>query len=186
MKIPNPRKNFRISSQLADKITQILFILYLMVLTWILLFKLGTRFSFPGNSRSINLIPFGEPLILNGKIDFGENILNALIFIPLGIYTEILFAKWTILKKIGLFFTISFLIETLQFILGNGASDVTDILNNTLGGILGLLFYLGVEKIFKNRMKAQKFINFLASIFTVVILLFLFLLKTNRLWLRYQ
>lgn len=179
-------KNFKIFRPNPDKVTMVLFIIYLMVLAWILLFKLGTRFSFPGTIRSINLIPFGEPLILNGKIDCSENILNVLIFIPLGIYTEILFTKWALLKKIGLFFALSFLIESLQFIGRIGASDVTDILNNTLGGILGFLFYQGVERLFKNRMNAQKYINILASIVSILILLFLFLLKTNRLWLRYQ
>ena len=46
--------------------------------------------------------------------------------------------------------------------------------------------YKGIEKIFKNSVKAQKFINILATIGTFVMILFLFLLRTNQLWIRYQ
>ena len=72
-----------------DKLTYVLFVVYLIGLIWILLFKLGVHFSYMGNSRSINLIPFSEPLMLNGKIDFGEIIMNVLIFVPIGIYAGI-------------------------------------------------------------------------------------------------
>jgi glycopeptide antibiotics resistance protein len=136
--------------------------------------------------RSINLIPFREPLILNGKIDFGEMIMNVVIFVPLGIYAGILFERWNIGKKLFLFFLISLIIEGFQFILAIGVFDVTDIINNTLGGINGLMIYKGIEKVSKNRVKAQKFINILASIGTILMISFLFLLKTNKLWLRYQ
>jgi len=170
----------------TNKLTNVLFIIYLIALFWILLFKLGVHFSYMGISRSVNLIPFSEPLILNGKIDFGEMIMNVIIFIPLGIYAGILFKKWIIGKKLFLFFLISLIIEVFQFILAVGVFDITDIINNTLGGIIGLMIYKGIEKIFKNSVKAQKFINILATIGTFVMILFLFLLRTNQLWIRYQ
>jgi glycopeptide antibiotics resistance protein len=62
----------------TNKLTSVLFIIYLIVLFWILLFKLGVRFSYMEN-RNVNLIPFG-------KIDVSETILNVVIFVPLGIY----------------------------------------------------------------------------------------------------
>ena len=139
-----------------------------------------------GNSRSINLIPFSEPLILNGKIDFGEIIMNVLIFIPFGIYAGILFKRWIIGKQFFLFFLISLIIEGFQFLLGIGAFDITDIINNTLGGIIGLMIWIGIEKVFKNSVKAQKFINIIASIGTILMILFLYLLKTNKLGITYQ
>jgi len=74
-----------------DKLTYVLFVVYLIALFWILLFKLGVHFSNMGITRSINLIPFNDLLILNGKIDFGGIIMNVLIFVPLGIYAGILF-----------------------------------------------------------------------------------------------
>jgi len=170
----------------TNKLTNVLFIIYLIALFWILLFKLGVHFSYMGISRSVNLIPFSEPLILNGKIDFGEMIMNVIIFIPLGIYAGILFKKWIIGKKLFLFFLISLIIEVFQFILAVGVFDITDIINNTLGGIIGLMTYFGIEKAFNNSVKAQKFINLIATIGTISMILFLFLLKTNRLGIRYQ
>lgn len=67
--------------------------------------------------------------------------------------------------------------------MGVGASDITDIINNTLGGIIGLMIYTGIEKVFKNSAKTQKFINIIASIGTVLISLFLLLLMINNLWI---
>ena len=68
----------------ANKLTNVLFIIYSIALFWILLFKLGVRFSYMEN-RQVNLIPFSEALYLNGKMDFGEMIMNVVIFVPLGI-----------------------------------------------------------------------------------------------------
>ena len=170
----------------TNKLTYVLFTIYLIALTWILLFKLGVHFSNMGNSRSINLIPFRELLILNGKIDFAEMIMNVVIFVPLGIYAGIVFKRWITAKKLFLFFLISLIIEGIQLILALGVFDITDIINNTLGGIIGLMIYEGIEKVFKNSGKAQKFINLLAAIGTFLMILFLFLLKTNNLGIRYQ
>ena len=170
----------------TNKLTYVLFTIYLIALTWILLFKLGVHFSNMGNSRSINLIPFREFLILNGKIDFAEMIMNVVIFVPLGIYAGIVFKRWITAKKLFLFFLISLIIEGIQLILALGVFDITDIINNTLGGIIGLMIYEGIEKVFKNSGKAQKFINLLATIGTFLMILFLFLLKTNNLGIRYQ
>ena len=77
----------------TNKVTNILFIIYLIALFWIIVLKFNVPFSYMGNMRRINLIPFSEPLILNGKLDFGEMISNVAIFVPLGIYAGILFER---------------------------------------------------------------------------------------------
>ena len=168
-----------------NRLTYVLFVVYLIAIVWILLFKLGVHFSSMGN-RSINLIPFSAPVILNVKMDYGEMIMNVLIFLPLGIYAGILFKRWSLGIKLLLFFLVSLIIEGFQYILAVGAFDITDIINNTLGGIIGLMTYFGIEKAFNNSVKAQKFINLIATIGTISMILFLFLLKTNRLGIRYQ
>ena len=167
-------------NNVTNRLTTVLFIIYLIAICWILLFKLGVRFSNMGN-RSINLIPFREPLILNG-----ENILNVVIFVPLGVYAGILFERWIFGKKLLFFFLLSLIVEGLQYILRLGAFDVTDIITNTLGGVIGLMIFKAIEKVFKNSVKAQKFINILAAIGTGLMILFLLLLKTNNLWIKYQ
>ena len=157
----------------ANKLTKVLFVIYLIALFWIIVFKFNLPFSNLGYMRSINLIPFNESLIINGKLDFREIIMNVAIFMPLGIYSGILFEKWTLGKKIFLFSMISLICEVFQFILGVGASDITDIITNLLGGIIGLIIYIGIKKISGNSIKAQKFINIIATIGTVLMILLL-------------
>ena len=164
----------------TDKLTNILFIIYLIAVFEIIVFKLELPFSNIGNLRSINLIPFNESLILNGKIDFSEIIMNMVIFMPLGIYVEIIFSKWSTTKKFSIFFIISLVCEILQYIFALGASDITDIINNTLGGIIGFLIFKVIVRIFNNRDKAQKFVNVFAAIGTaLMILLLAIILITN-------
>lgn len=169
----------------SNKLTNALFIIYLIVLCWILLFKLGVRFSYMEN-RNVNFIPFGDSLGSNGKINTGEIILNVLIFIPLGIYIGILFKRWTWIKHLLSFFLISLMFEGLQFILSIGAFDITDIITNTTGGIIGLIVFEVIEKLFNNSIKAQKFINIIAAIGTALMISLLLLLKLNMLPIRYQ
>ena len=87
MKLQKYWRSNRRDNNIANKLTNAFFIIYLIVLFWILLFKLGVQFSYMGK-RSVNLIPFSEPLISNGRTDVGEIILNVVIFVPLGIMQE--------------------------------------------------------------------------------------------------
>jgi glycopeptide antibiotics resistance protein len=167
-------------NNVTNRLTQVLFIIYLMAICWILLFKLGVRFSYMGK-RSVNLIPFSESLILDS-----ENILNVLVFVPLGIYAGILFERWVFGKKLLLFFLLSSIVEGLQYILGVGVFDVTDIITNTLGGVVGLIIFKAIDKSFNNSVKAQKFVNIIATTGTVLMILLLVLLKMNMLPVRYQ
>ncbi len=164
----------------TNKLTIVLFAIYLIVLFWILLFKLGVQFSYMGN-RNVNLIPFSD-----GKIDVGEIILNVVICVPLGIYAGVLFKRRPFGTKLFFFFLISSMFEVLQFILRVGAFDITDIITNTLRAIIGLMIFKAIEKLFKNSVKTQKFINIIAAIGTVLMISLLLLLKMNLLPVRYQ
>lgn len=168
---------------MANKLTSVLFVIYLIALVWIILFKFNMQFSYMGNIRSVNLIPFNQPLVLNGKISFAEMILNIVIFVPLGIYAGALFERWTVRKQLFFVFLISLIIEVLQFILILGAFDITDIINNTLGGIIGLMIFKGLRKAFGNSVKAQKLINIIATIGTVFMISLLLFLKINKLFM---
>ena len=148
-------------------LTRILFAIYFLILVWILLFKMSFSLDELYKNRSINLIPFMGSVIVNGRIYINEIIDNILVFIPLGIYICMLKEDWSILRKISVGFFISLGIEVLQFILAIGATDITDLLGNTLGGILGIgVFYL-FSKLFKN--KTNKIINTLALIATILL-----------------
>jgi glycopeptide antibiotics resistance protein len=172
-------------NNLTNRLTTVLFIIYLIALCWILLLKLGVRFSYMGN-RQVNLIPFSEAFILNGRTDVAGIILNVVVFVPLGIYAGVLFERWTFAKKIFFVFLISLIVEGLQFILAVGAFDTTDIITNTSGGIIGLLIFKAIEKAFNSSVRAQKFINIVAAIGTVVMIFLLLALKMGMLPVRYQ
>lgn len=42
----------------------------------------------------------------------------------------------------------SIVLEVMQYILGVGASDITDVITNTIGGVAGLGVALGLSKLF--------------------------------------
>jgi len=169
----------------ADRLTMTLLVIYLIILVWIVLFKLGVRFSYM-EQREVNLLPFSEWFTPEGKTDVMEILLNVVIFIPLGVYAGMLFRKSSLGIKLLIFFAISFLLEGLQFAFAIGAFDSTDLVTNISGGIVGLLFYRAFERLFTNPVKAQKFLNLLATAATLAMVILLVLLKMNRLPIRYQ
>lgn len=148
-------------------LTMILFIIYFCILIWILLFKMSFSFDELYKNRSINIIPFLGTAIVNGKLHINEIINNILVFVPVGIYTCMLKQEWSIPKKAAVAFFISLAVEVLQFVLAIGATDITDLIGNTIGGVIGIgIFYLFIE-VFKN--KAINILNRLASITTVIL-----------------
>ncbi|HBF4348173.1 TPA: glycopeptide resistance protein VanZ1 [Clostridioides difficile] len=154
-------------------ITKGLFIVYIIILTWIILFKLQFDISSleTMNLRSINLIPFAGSLIINNRVDISEIILNVAIFVPFGIYVCMLKEEWSFIKKVIPIFITSLVFETLQYIFALGVSDITDLIGNTLGGIIGIAVFMLLSKIFKNN--TIKIINVLALIVTIIVVLFL-------------
>jgi len=82
----------------ANKLTSTLFIIYLIVLFWILLFKFGVRFTYIEN-REVNLVPFKS----GSNVDKAETILNVMIFIPLGIYAGIYLQSGALPKNFSSF-----------------------------------------------------------------------------------
>ena len=63
----------------------------------------------------------------------------------------------------------SLALEVLQYIFAIGRSDITDLLTNTCGGILGIVIYLVLAKLFRSRNRANKVIIVIASIVTVLV-----------------
>ena len=117
--------------------------LYLVVLIWLVLFKLKFNISPVLNyhHRSLNLIPFAAPSKVHGKINYGEMILNCLFFIPFGLLLNVNFKKTGFLPKLIFIMGFSLAAELTQYIFAIGATDITDVITNTLGGFLGLSLY---------------------------------------------
>ena len=164
----------------SNQLTYSLFLIYLAILFWIIVLKLSVRFTYMGQQRSINLIPYNQPLMLNGKADLGEIILNALVFVPMGVYVAILFNRWSAIKSILFFALSSFVLETIQYITALGAFDITDIINNSLGGTFGLFLFKIFEKLSGNSQKAQKIVNIMALLATITFISLFLYLKINK------
>lgn len=168
----------------SKKMGQVLFIGYVIILIWILLFKFSMSFNdlvlqFNNQSRNINLIPFKDSVILNQRIDLSEIINNIIIFIPFGGLLGIIDKKSSSLKKIIIILLFSLVIEFSQFIFGLGATDITDIITNTLGGIVGLLIYQFLKMLFKEN-KLDRILVLLGMIIFIICLAFIiFLLVIN-------
>ena len=150
------------------RITITLFIIYMVVLSWAILFKFQFSIDVLGHMRRVNLIPFAESAIVNGKIDFDEIINNVIAFIPVGIYLGMMKTDWSFLKKLSTIAGISLLYEITQFVFAIGATDITDLIDNTLGGIIGILVFMFLYKVFKE--KIFRILNALATICTVSLL----------------
>ena len=116
----------------------------------------------------------GGSVIANGKIDFDEIINNVIVFIPVGAYFSLLFKNKSVLKAIGSVLGISFVYEIIQFIFAIGASDITDLISNTLGGIIGIALVYVLSIVLKD--KTHKILNRIAMVCTVLVVAFLFML----------
>ena len=81
---------------------------------------------------------------------------NFLIFVPMGIYLQMLLPRTKLYVKFMLIAGTSFLLETMQYILAVGRSDITDVLTNTAGGLLGLAVYSIAARLIGNRIKSKQ------------------------------
>ena len=102
--------------------------------------------------RNVNYIPFQTITnYLQGTyqvstIDAWLNVFgNIIIFIPLGIYVQILVKRKRITALVVL--TTTIIIEAMQYILNIGATDIDDIILNFTGGILGMYAVAGSFKV---------------------------------------
>ena len=151
------------------KLTFGLFIVYFLVLIWIILFKMQFSFNTLPHFRGLNLIPFAGSVIKNNQLDYNEIILNMMVFIPFGLYLSMIKLNWSFWKKIISIAGVSLSFELLQFLFAIGGTDITDFISNTLGGVVGIGFFIVFSKIFKE--KTNKILNILALIGTICIVL---------------
>lgn len=87
-------------------------------------------------------VPFID--MVKGPVD---TVLNFLLFIPLGLFLPVLYQRFEYLKKVAVTgFLISFSVEVIQMY-DCGATDINDLITNTMGTCLGYYCYLLLRKI---------------------------------------
>ncbi len=124
-------------------LSRALLVVYILLLIWVVLFKLSIHpwSIVDHHHRSLNLKPFAAPSMVNGHVNYAEMVLNCVFFIPLGLLLDVNCKKTRFLPKLLFVLAFSIAAETLQYLFAIGASDITDVITNTLGGLLGLTFY---------------------------------------------
>ena len=117
---------------------------------------------------SLTLIPF-LPMLS----DLKNTMLNILLFVPLGVMLPFLWKKYKSLTTTLLFgFFLSLSIELLQ-IFTYRATDINDIITNTIGTLLGYLVFRGITLYFPSiRNYAGKINNILVIILPFVLVMF--------------
>lgn len=148
-------------------IASILFLLYLVLLIWIILFKLQFSITALDRAREINLIPF----YYKEEISFHatEVLENVLIFVPFGIYLCLVFQRSRLRSKLLFIAGMSMLLEVFQYVLAVGRSDITDLITNISGGLIGIFLYNTVVRLFHNQRRIDQIIIISATIVTVVV-----------------
>lgn len=118
------------------------FVLYLALLLKLLLFSRP-----PGSEHSLNLIPFASisDYLFGGsavahRFAAANVIGNIVAFVPFGAFLPLSRRRTGIWTNLLVVICASVAVEIVQGVFGLGASDVDDIILNTLGGLVGILF----------------------------------------------
>ena len=99
---------------------------------------------------NISLIPFLG--MITGPID---TLLNAILFVPLGLFLPLLYKKYHHMKPLiltGFLFSLS--VEIVQMF-DWGSSDINDLITNTVGVSLGYLIYCLLSNVMSDNLRKQ-------------------------------
>ncbi len=124
--------------------------LYLSLVLFVTILPIDFTLDFKWQHSSINMTyihlePFND-LIMGYKNALKQIILNIIMTIPFGFLCCILKKNSTILGVIIKTFLLSFSIEFIQlimtvFLLHHRSCDITDLITNLIGGIVGFILY---------------------------------------------
>ena len=121
---------------LLKRVSWSMFLIYLLlVLCFTIIFRERQDVS------RILLKPIWEYKSIN-YTRLAESILNILLFIPLGFLSCAAIKQKSLLKVMGLCCGISVWIELLQLTLKKGVCNIDDVINNTVGIVIGYGFFM--------------------------------------------
>lgn len=145
-----------------------IFVFYVLLLFALTVFRDGYfiwqfKFYWHRPLSQINIIPLVETIkLLNGQslVDFFYNLYGNIVwFVPMGIFIPALTERhFGFFKVVLIGALISTSIETLQFILNTGVTDIDDVIFNTLGAAVGYFLYF-VGKWIKKLIKIWNFLQ---------------------------
>jgi len=160
----------------VKSLARILLAVYLVILAWLVLFKFSIHLAtvLHYGKRSLNFVPFSKT---SGSSS--QSVENVLIFVPFGLLLSVNFKWMGFWSKLLIVFGASIAAETIQYIFAIGATDVTDVIANTLGGLTGLVGYdLSIRYI--NQESLDRFIVLAGSVVLGLCLLLLITLEVTH------
>lgn len=106
-----------------------------------------------GETRQNDFHPFWSyKAIQEGREDLlAENIMNVVVFIPVGLLLGIAFKQMILWKAVLIGCGIAITIESLQFFFMRGFSEVDDVMHNTVGCLIGYGIMTILRIIFNTR-----------------------------------
>lgn len=163
---------------------RVLLVSYIITVIWIILFKMagsldGFREMFYSQPHHVNWIPFKESVIVNHHLQTREIIDNLLIFLPFGGLLGLGFKRINIFKVTGVVMLFTVAVEALQYTFGLGRADITDMLMNTLGGVLGYIIYRLLKVIFPSNKTDGVLVIAGLSLFSVILVGLLIIVAFN-------
>lgn len=154
-------------NQKQSKVIVFLLVVYTCILVWTILFKLGFSLSYLHTRRMINLIPL-RGMSIKQAFHESEILLNVVIFIPFAFYLRMLKVNWIV--TIVCCFVFSLFMEVTQYVLAIGVTDVTDLITNTTGGVIGVILYGIITFPFQNKEMIHRILTIVAMIVTFLFL----------------
>ena len=175
--------------QTLNLLSKIIFIIYIGLIVWVIMFKcnlidsLNMTYEYlkDMNIKERFLIfstPFKNyfPESINApKYIFAEDdLLNIIIFIPIGLYLSYFIKNKKFIKVSLITFGISLFFELFQLLTIIGSFTLQDLMTNLVGGIIGYLLYklLFIKKVSKLRTIILNVLSIVAIIVFVPILLY--------------
>lgn len=109
----------------------------------------------PKTNRTAAWMPFWSYVeTMNGDTELGiQIILNILLYIPLGYLLRFTFPKIKAWQVIAIGCAMSALTETTQLVFKLGLFEWDDMIDNTLGTVIGVICYWGVKKMLSRPLK---------------------------------
>ncbi len=164
---------------MSRTLTAVLFAIYGALLIGLVLTKFPFRYDLSPAEPELNLVPFTGLFSNYGAFHLSEVIQNIAIFIPFGIYVSMLARDWSFGKRLLPIIATTVGFEVVQFISRTGRADITDVVDNVLGGVIGLVSYAVASRVWGT--KAHRALNVGGILCTVAALAMVAIVLANTL-----
>ncbi len=178
---PPTWRTMTVLTKTGTVVTWVVFVLYLVFLFKLLLFSRA-----PGSERSVNLVPFAtisDYLSSSSagvrRFAIGNVLGNVVVFVPLGAFLPLLRRRIGTRTNLLVVIGTSVAVEIVQGVFGLGAADIDDVILNTLGGLVGIVF-LTLLRVLLQRWSRLVASMAVLSLMAVPVLLYLLFAITLR------